>query len=129
MKCVSSLHEIKKNMRLLDMYLDNKCESTFSFALGLIKRGTCFIAFKTEEGYRFYPSRFIGYVDNTMDMHLNNCNKDGRETNPAITRVLGVKLSTDPELEKQYRVFCETLGFVANDKGCFGVERKYWELT
>lgn len=128
MKCVQSLEEIKQNMLVLDSYLDKKCESEYSFALSLVRKGNCFIAVKTEVGYRFYPSRFIGYVGNTMDKHLNNMEKDGKVTNPVISKVLNQKLSYNSKLEKEYRNYCEHLGFIANEKGTFGVERKYWEL-
>ena len=127
MKCVQSIEEIKQNMCVLDGYLDKKCESQYSFALDLVKRGTCFIAVKTETGYRFYPSRFIGYAGNTMDKHLNNTEKNGTETNPAISRVLNRRVTHNPQLEKEYRDYCERLGFSSNEKGAFGVERKYWE--
>ena len=128
MNLVRSRRDIEANMKTIDAYLDNKCEITYSFALSLIKKGVCFIAVNTGAGYRFYPSRFIGYIGNTMDKHLNNYYKDGKETNPAITSVLGVKLSHNAELEREYKIYCEKLGFMANDKGAFGVERKYWEL-
>lgn len=128
MQYVQSLEEIKENMLVLDSYLDKKCESEYSFALNLIKKGICFIAVKTEDRYRFYPSRFIGYVENTMDKHLNNPEKDGRKTNPAISKVLNQNLSYNPDLEKEYKAYCEYLGFIANGKGAYGVERKYWEL-
>jgi hypothetical protein len=128
MRLVQSLSEIKKNMSTLDSYLDSKRESEYSFALKLVKKGTCFIAAKTDGKYRFYPSRFIGYADNTMSNHLNNDKKDGRETNPAITQILHRELSFNAELEKAYRAYCEHLGFMANEKGTFGVGRKYWDL-
>lgn len=128
MKCVQTLEEIKQNMYKLDSYLDKKCESEYSFALSLVKKGTCFLAVKTKGGYRFYPSRFIGYAENTKDKHLNNTEKDGKETNPAISRVLNQKVNYNPKLEKEYRAYCEHLGFIANEKGTFGVERKYWVL-
>ena len=129
MRSVQTEKEILDNMELLDKYLSQKTESTYSFALGLIKRGTCFIANKTENGYCFYPSRFVGYANNSMDRHLNNPYKDGRETNPAISFVLDQKLMQDLELEKEYRKYCERLGFVANEKGNFGVQRKYWKIN
>ena len=128
MNCVQSLEEIKQNLLVLDHYLDMKCESEYSFALSLIKKGTCFVAVKTDVGYRFYPSRFIGYTHNTMDKHLNNDKKDGKETNPAISFVLNQKAAPNTELEQEYRAYCERLGFIANEKGSFGVERKYWKL-
>lgn len=128
MRCVQTVEEIKKNMIVLDDYLDRKTDDEYSFALDLIKRGVCFIAVKTESGYRFYPSRFIGYAGNTMGKHQNNDYKNGTETNPAISKVLNQKMDHDTELEKAYREYCEKLGFVPREKGAFGVARKYWLL-
>lgn len=128
MRCVRSLDEIEKNMSVMDYYLDKKCDGEYSFALSLIKKGVCFIAVKTPLGYKFYPSRFMGYANNSMDSHLNNTEKDGKETNPAISDVLKQKLRKSAELDREYRDYCECLGFIANEKGAFGVERKYWEL-
>ena len=128
MKLVRNVSEITDNMDKIDQYLDNKVEPFYSFALGLIKKGVCFTARKVDGAYRFYPSRFIGYANNSMDQHLNNDMKDGKETNPAITHILGCPVCKDSMLEKEYRLYCEHLGFVANDKGAFGVERKFWKL-
>lgn len=129
MHCVQSLEEIRQNMLTLDRYLEEKCDSEYSFALDLIKKGICFIAVKAENGYRFYPSRFIGYAGNCMDHHLNNSKKDGRVTTPAITKVLGQPLTVSPCLEQEYKRYCELLGFTANDKGTYSVQRKFWELN
>ena len=128
MRLVNDLNEIQRNMETIDRYLDSKTESSYSFALSLVKKGTCFIAKSTASGYRFYPSRFIGYANNNMEQHLNNDMKDGKLTNPAITQILGCQVTANPKLDKEYRCFCEYLGFIANDKGSFGVERKFWEL-
>ena len=129
MEFVQSLSDIEANMKTMDSYLDDKCESTYSFALDRIRKGICFIAVKTGDGYRFYPSRFMGYVGNTMSKHENNDYKDGKKTNPAITKALGIKLAHSAELDKEYRNYCEKLGFIANEKGSRGIERKYWELV
>ena len=128
MRYIESVEELKNNMETLDRYLSKKCESTYSFALGLIKKGTCFVAVSTQNGYRFYPSRFIGYAENTKDKHENNNQKDGRKTNPVISSLLGQKVEPNPMLDSAYRAYCEKLGFTANDKGSFGVERKYWTM-
>jgi len=128
MKRIQSLEEIKQNIFVLDGYLDEKRETEYSFALSLIKKGTCFLAVKSEFGYKFYPSRFIGYSGNTMDKHLNNIQKDGRLTTPAISKVLNQVPSFNPNLEREYNHYCEHLGFTANAKGTYGVGRKYWEL-
>ncbi|MCB1660680.1 MAG: HNH endonuclease, partial [Pseudomonadales bacterium] len=76
----------------------------------------------------FAPSRFIGYANNTIDKHEANHSKDGRETTPKISKLLGKDCVFDEELEKSYREFCQALGFEANDTGAFGVKRKYWVL-
>lgn len=128
MELVETLEEIKDNMRTLDRYLRNKREPEYSYALSRIKRGTCFIADNSSGEYRFYPSRFIGYVNNTMNRHENNEYKNGRETNPAISAILGRNVSANAELEQAYREYCRRLGFEANEKGAFGVHRKYWKL-
>lgn len=128
MHLVENQNDILKNIELLDSYLGRGNESEKEFALALIKKGTCFLAVKYNNSYKFYPSRFVGYKDNSMDSHLNNEYKDGKETNPAISNILRDKPVTNLELEKEYKKYCEELGFVANQKGSFGVERKYWEL-
>ena len=79
--------------------------------------------------YKFYPSRFIGYFGNSMNAHQNNNRRDGRTTNPAISAVLGMNPNANPEFDKAYKDYCETLGFTANERGSFGVERKYWVVV
>ena len=64
-----------------------------------------------------------------MESHQNNDYKNGRETNPAISMILSMKPKSNPEIEKIYRDYCESLGFVANERGSFGVERKYWVVS
>ena len=128
MRLVRNLAEITANMDTLDEYLNRKVEPFYSFTLGLIKKGVCFAVRKSDGAYHFYPSRFIGYANNSMDQHLNNDMKDGKETNPAITHILRCPVCKDSMLDNEYRLYCEHLGFVANDKGAFGVERKFWKL-
>lgn len=128
MKPIQTLEELRHNMDTLDQYLDNKTERTYSFALELVKKGVCFVVCKGNGKTKFYPSRFIGYADNTMSKHLSNDSKDGKVTNPAISKLLDGKPVYDPELESAYQAYCESLGFTANGKGTFGVMRKYWKF-
>ena len=115
-------------MDTLDQYLDCKIEPLYSFALDRIKKGVCFIVREVDGVYRFYPSRFIGYANNSMEKHLNNEQKDGKITNPVITQILGCHVSPNPIMNKEYCSYCERLGFMAKEKGSFGVERKFWKL-
>lgn len=128
MRTVKDVKELKDNIDTLHKYINDKTEPTYDFAINLIKKGTCFVVVKTEKGCEFYPSRFIGYYDNDMDKHLNNTEKDGKETNPVISEILGNKPEQNPLIDKQYQEYCKSLGFTARDKGSFGVERKYWEV-
>lgn len=59
-----------------------------------------------------------------MDKYLNNTEKDDREKNLAISKVLNQKVNCNPKLDREYRDYCEYVGFIANEKGCFGVEKK-----
>ena len=128
MACVQTLDELRENIHTLDSYLDKKTEPYYSYAIERIKKGVCFAALERDGGFRFYPSRFIGYRHNSMEAHEKNEYKDGRETTPAITHILGHKPGPDAALEQAYQAFCETLGFTANPKGAYGVERKFWRF-
>lgn len=128
MKTIQSLSELKANLQKIDEYLVSGKDPECSFAIDLVKKGTCFVVIRTNDSYKFYPSRFVGYTRNSMDAHLKNENKDGGETNPAISNILGGKPLPCAELDKYYKEYCEFLGFIANNKGSFGVERKYWDV-
>jgi len=124
MKTVNEMKDIEENIQTFNKYLQDK--DLKEFVVGLTKRGTCFVAIRDENGYSFYPSRYIGYKGNTNTAHMKNDEKDGRDTNPAISIILGQKTEPSIELEKEYKKYCEKLGFIANDKGAFGVQHKYW---
>ena len=124
---VESLDEILDNCATLDGYIESRKDPEYTYALDLIKRGTCFLAIEDEGEYRFYPSRFIGYYNNSMVQHENNGDKDGRVTNPAIAAAIDQGNPTpNSELDLLYKNYCNSLGFHASDKGTFGVERKFW---
>ena len=124
---VESLDEVLDNCATLDGYIESRKDPEYTYALDLVKRGTCFLAIEDEGEYRFYPSRFIGYYNNSMVQHENNGDKDGRVTNPAIAAAIDQENPTpNSELDLLYKNYCNRLGFHASDKGTFGVERKFW---
>ena len=125
---VTTVSDIETNIQTLDEYLYNKIDPEYEFAINLILRGTCFIAKKQENSYRFYPSRFIGYADKSYTLHESNFKKDGRVTNRAISHILGTTPQNNSQMNKEYIKFCEELGFIAREKGNFGTERKFWIL-
>lgn len=126
---VETVEDIKENINTLEKYLNPfGYKDKRQFALDLIKRGTCFIAYKTGSDIKFIPSRFVGYANNDMRKHEENYWKDGRETNDVIDEILGTSCQEDPELEAAYRKYCKTLFITPNVKGSFGCARKYWRM-
>ena len=129
MRLIENIGDLRVNMKTLDDYLNRKVEPEYTYALEKIKHGICFVVDSSYEIVRFYPSRFIGYKNNTYDLHETNLEKDGRDTNKQINNVLGELRLFTVEIEKWYNQYCESLGFVPQIKGDFGNDRKYWLLN
>ena len=128
MQLVRSLEEIESNIDTLAEYLAHPRSPNGEFAYDLISRGICFVA-ATRDGASFFtPSRFIGYAQNSRTPHIANLDKDGRATNPAISRVLGSKPELNEELERMYLEFCSRIGIEKQPTGSFGRRRKFWRL-
>jgi hypothetical protein len=95
----------------------------------LIKRGTCFVAYKVGEELRFAPSRFLGYESNKLFKHLTT-DIDGRETNKVINAILKSKPLSDDTIEKKYLEYCIGIGIKPQLKGgAYAITRKYWLLN
>ena len=126
MKVVTTVDQILTNISELERARGASSKELQSAYRQLIKRGTCFLSYKSDAGIAFAPSRFVGYVNNKMASHAANLNKDGRITNAALRRVLGAPPIPDVALEQLYVAFCGQLGFAPSKTGSFGVGRKYW---
>ena len=119
---ITTKNQIINNMDTIDSYLESAGTTECVYAKDLIKKGRCF-AYRIIKGeYCFYPSRFIGYVDETMTTHEAESG-DGRETNPAITKILKTKLDENVELEKEYLKYLHKLGLDS-----YEFKRKYWDI-
>lgn len=46
MELIEKIEDIEENIQTIDNYLSNKTDGEYSFALDLIKRGTCFVVKK-----------------------------------------------------------------------------------
>jgi hypothetical protein len=126
MELVESWEDIKKNLITLEQYRNSPLDDVRHFYLGLIKRGVCFVIYEHDGKLILGPSRFVGYLNNNMYAHLANEYKDGRETNPSITKILDRPPKENKDLEEVYRGFCKHLGIEPSGTGSFGVRRKYW---
>jgi hypothetical protein len=122
MPIVTTKNEIEENLKLFEDYLCEGTDDEQFFCSELIRKGSCFIAYKIGNELRFAPSRYIGYSKNTIQSHEERV-KDGKETNPAISKLLG-KLVLDDNLEAKYIEYCNSLGALPYNK-----KRKFWLFT
>lgn len=127
MKLVTNWEDIEKNLKTLEQYGNSGQKKEIEFYLKMIERGICFVIYELDGRLIFGPSRFIGYLNNNMEAHLANEQKDGRETNPRISTILGGSPQPDEMLEEEYKRFCERLGITPKKTGTFGIKRKYWD--
>ena len=127
MKLVSKWEDVEKNLSILEQYRNSSQEDERNFYLKIIERGICFVVSNLDGQLVFGPSRFIGYLNNSREAHLANEQKDGRETNPRISKILGGLPEQDDTLEEEYKKFCEGLGITPKDTGPFRIKRKYWD--
>lgn len=128
MELIKDKEQLIKNIETLEGYLTEGNVYENSEAVLLIKRGICFVAYQIDKELRFAPSRFIGYIENKIEIHTES-HKDGRETNKAIVDILFDKPVPDDNLERMYFDYCNQLGIQPNDKGTFGSQRKFWRIN
>ena len=121
------LDDIIENIETIDKCLQDPVMQ--DFAISLIKDGTFFVAVKREEEYRFYPSRFVGYKNNSIEAQTKRDRENGKDSSPSISQILKHKPHPSQDLEMEYKKFCLNLGFAANDKSSAGVEHKYWAIS
>jgi 5-methylcytosine-specific restriction protein A len=128
MKLINTKKQLINNIDTLEGYLTEVDEYSNNEAKGLIKRGTCFVAYKIGRELRFAPSRYIGYLNNKIDRHLASDEKDGTETNKAIIKILEAKPEPNDKLNQKYLEYCKSLGIQPRESGSFGAPRKFWRL-
>lgn len=128
MRVVTDLSQIQENIAELERGLLNSESVDIDEYRSLIKRGTCFVPYISSEGLAFSPSRFVGYVGNSLTTHSDNPDRDGRITNVALNKLFGIRPLQNASLESKYIAFCERVGIKASLAGAFGVSRKYWAI-
>lgn len=129
MYLVEDKNQIIQNLEKLENYLTGDNENQMKEANQLIKRGTCFIAYQTDNELRFSPSRFVGYVENNIEIHQRSTTKHGGITNSAISKILKSKPLDDDKLDSEYLKYCHKLGIMPSEKGSFGIKRKFWRFN
>ncbi|MCW3116839.1 MAG: endonuclease, partial [Chitinophagaceae bacterium] len=124
---VSTQDQLLKNISTLENYLIDGSSFEVKKAQNLIQNGICFIAYRIGHEQRFAPSRFLGYENNDFFQHMNS-DIDGRETNIAISKIIGNEPCINDAQEKKYIKFCSNLGIEIRSNGSYGTKRKFWIL-
>lgn len=120
-RLVASLDELKVNLAHFERLRADQDHPEHSAYLGFIERGHTLLPYTTAASLAFAPSRLVGYRNNTLARHAANGGKDGKETNPTISRILGAPYAKDDRLERAYRKFCGEQGLAPHDR-----TRRYW---
>jgi len=132
---VTSKKELLRNVMTLDGYLKKASSRECGYTKALIQKGKCFVVVSSSDGYSFYPSRFMGYVDNTMEKHekmgelkkiTRKPTRHGWVTTKVISNFLGDLIKKDNKqwntFEAAYKNFCNKLDIIPNKN-----EWKFWK--
>ena len=126
MPLIVSEKQILQNLRTLEATRRRAPTSgPYEAYVRLIHGGRCLIPYEVNGLLHFAPSRFAGYIANSFDKHAIAGDRDGRKTNVAISKVFGLPLVEDDQLDHLFEKFCDSL------KGSLQVKvpdikRKFW---
>lgn len=125
---IKSKEELICNLHTVEYYLSSaEGVENRDAMIHLIGNGTNFVAYNYNGQMHFAPSRFIGYLNNTLLVHLvKNNGKNGSDTSSSIDKILLSKRKYIDELEKSYLEYCDVIGAIP--KNMLNAQRKYWYL-
>ena len=123
MHLIDSKNDLLENLDTLDACRNSADVACREFYKKLIKQGRCFVVYSRDNSTLFAPSRFVGYKLNNMNSHRVNHEKDGKETNPVIDKILCTRSEQNEITEIGYQKFCIELG-VEPWKG----KKKFWRM-
>jgi putative restriction endonuclease len=120
MTIVNSIAQIEDNFAILHSAVSAGDER----AKDLVRKGKSIVVGAFASELAFGPSRFLGYIGNDIDQHISmRSERDGKETNPAIDRVLGFGKTTNASAEAAFIAYCRSLGLDPPKN-----KRNYWIL-
>lgn len=124
MALISTLKQLHQNLETVENYLIDGNEDEQFRMRELIRRGRSFVAYSVNNEMRFAPSRFCGYVNNTLLKHIKNDQKHGWDTNKTISKILHSAPLSDAALEKSYISYCSFMGVEPSNYE----RRRYWHM-
>ncbi|MGO4108958.1 HNH endonuclease [Paenibacillus sp. YAF4_2] len=117
---IKSHDDLVNNLLTFNEYF----HSDFNYYSKRLGSGNCFVVWVGRYvNLSFAPSRFIGYTNNSKDVHEGNMTKDGGVTNKAIRTLLGVE-RPDNEWEQLYVEYCLERGVQPQKRN--NKQRKFW---
>ena len=124
---IENKEELIFNLHTVEYYLSGaEGKENRDTMIELIGNGTNFVAYHYKGQMHFAPSRFIGYLNNLLSVHLvKNNGKHGTYTSSRIDKILS-KREYCNDLEKAYLQYCDAIG--ATPKNMVKTQRKYWYL-
>ncbi|SFW78581.1 hypothetical protein SAMN03159439_04805 [Pseudomonas sp. NFACC04-2] len=84
MTVVTSITEIEENLQLFEDYLCEGSDEEQLFCSELIRKGSCFIAYETENELRFSPSRYIGYKKIQFTLTFSERKTEKKRIRPSL---------------------------------------------
>jgi len=119
---VENVDQIIENIKTMEHYLNSDVPEEQEFAHELVKKGRSMIIYKVKGQNHFVPIRFVGYKKNSRSGHIENENRESRDTAPAIQSLIG-KPFTHAAIEKEFNDYANTFkGATLKSK------RKYWRV-
>ena len=138
MELVKSVKDILENAKRFDKYIESGNSDEKELAINCIRWGRCFVVVKDNDNYKFYPSKYIGYKNNSAsgyyDAYYNAealpgeekhrdaayYTFDGRMSNKAINKVLGCACQKDYAMSERFIEYCNMYGLKGSEK------KKFW---
>lgn len=109
MEFVGSKKDIRKNLKAFDRKLRDEGDNASGFFHERVRRGRNFVSYQAGSDWRFAPSRYVGYKNNTQEDHEKSEDKDGGKTDRALSKVLGGNPKPDKEKSKLLNEFSQKL--------------------
>ncbi len=119
---VENVDQIIENIRTIEEYLNSDNIEDKEFARDLVKKGRAMLIYRVNGQNHFAPGRFLGFKKNSRHAHLENENRESRDTQPALQSIMG-KPFTHAAIEKEFLDYADTFkGATLKSK------RKYWRV-
>lgn len=120
MSIVNTMAQLEENFAVLHSAVSKGDKQ----AKDLVRMGRAVVVGTFANKLEFGPSRFLGYVGNDVEQHLSmRSERDGKETNPAIDKVLGFGKSQSSNADAAFVNYCRSMGLdPPNNK------RNFWIL-